>query len=694
MPQQLIDPSSPVAAALLPRPWQRDGRIAHRQAWRIATYALTWLLAAGWTVHAGKDLSWDFINYHLYAGFSALHDRFGQDFLAAGQQGYLNPYSHVPVYLMVAAGWPAIVIGLVLATMQVGVVWLAFELTAEVGGHDGRFDPLWPAFAAALAAINPVFLFGLGTSSNDASIGVLVLGSWLLALRGVRRGAWRLVAAGGLLAGIATALKMSNALFVVAAMPMLALAGSARRPGLRVPLLFGAGSLVAFVLVSLPWAMQLWQVFGNPMFPMMNTVFMSPDLPVVPTQDHRFLSEGLVDALLRPLTMALPGGLRHFEAEAVDTRMLLLGFVAIVAAIQAVAKRPVHPGPNARPPDGAGRSRSIGVALAVGFVAAWCLWLAVSGNARYFIAMSCVAAVLLAVLLARLGGRTLHWTLLLVLGGCTLQAWHLLALNEQLRLAGRSWNGPWVDLRLPQTLREQPALYLNVSAPSAGFMATQLPPQSGVVGISGIQSVAPDSPGGPRVAALMARYAGRVRTLEHIGSVAADAAVDEVDAARAHRMDQRLAPWALRVDRAGCEYIRLRMASRKRTWPGLGLVDRPEHDDIYASCPTVPSTALAAQYWRERRHADAIFVHAEAACAALFSPAGLTSEWSDGFWYRIYPDTDKRLTLTADALRYLDMVRGGESVVLGTPAEWHAAALPERCLRRAPPPFGMQSLVH
>src|SRR5882672_8740254 len=52
----------------------------------------------------GKDMAWDTLNYHLYSGFSALNDRFGQDYFAAGPLAYLNPYAYAPFYAMVRAG--------------------------------------------------------------------------------------------------------------------------------------------------------------------------------------------------------------------------------------------------------------------------------------------------------------------------------------------------------------------------------------------------------------------------------------------------------------------------------------------------------------------------------------------------------------------------------------------------------------
>ncbi len=49
----------------------------------------------------GKDMALDTLSYHLYAGFSAVNDRFAQDYFPAGPNSYFNPYVYVPLYYLV-----------------------------------------------------------------------------------------------------------------------------------------------------------------------------------------------------------------------------------------------------------------------------------------------------------------------------------------------------------------------------------------------------------------------------------------------------------------------------------------------------------------------------------------------------------------------------------------------------------------
>src|SRR6185312_12870362 len=94
---------------------------------RFLVYASCTLVAAFASWLLGKDMQWDTLHYHLYAGFSALHDRFGRDYFAAGEQSYLNPYIYVPFYLLATSGLPALTVATVLAVIQSAILWLSYE---------------------------------------------------------------------------------------------------------------------------------------------------------------------------------------------------------------------------------------------------------------------------------------------------------------------------------------------------------------------------------------------------------------------------------------------------------------------------------------------------------------------------------------------------------------------------------------
>src|SRR5258708_9454999 len=129
----------------------------------------------------GKDMAWDTLNYHLYLGFSALNDRFGQDYFAAGPLAYLNPYAYIPFYAMINAGLPALVICSVFAAAHSIILWLTFELGVAVcPSMDGRTRVFAGSCAVALAFMNPILMQEIGSCFADITTAELALGGWLL----------------------------------------------------------------------------------------------------------------------------------------------------------------------------------------------------------------------------------------------------------------------------------------------------------------------------------------------------------------------------------------------------------------------------------------------------------------------------------------------------------------------------------
>src|SRR6202044_1625945 len=98
--------------------------------WQVYLACVVLALASNYLL--GKDMAWDTLNYHLYLGFSALNDRFKQDYFAAGFLAYLNPYAYAPFYAMVRADLPALVIGSAFAVAHAIILWLVFELGVAV----------------------------------------------------------------------------------------------------------------------------------------------------------------------------------------------------------------------------------------------------------------------------------------------------------------------------------------------------------------------------------------------------------------------------------------------------------------------------------------------------------------------------------------------------------------------------------
>src|ERR1700744_94441 len=124
--------------------------------YRVYVDAAFTLSAVVWNYVAGKEMAWDLLHYHFYAGFSALNDRFEQDYFAAGPQSYFNPYAYVPFYLLVRLGLPGLVVGTVLAAIHSIVLWITYEIACTVCPLENPKRRLFFGLcAASLAFMNP-----------------------------------------------------------------------------------------------------------------------------------------------------------------------------------------------------------------------------------------------------------------------------------------------------------------------------------------------------------------------------------------------------------------------------------------------------------------------------------------------------------------------------------------------------------
>src|SRR5579862_5008072 len=143
---------------------------AVRSVWpsRLAVYFGCILLALISNYLAGKETAWDTLNYHFYAGFSALHNRFDQDYFAAGAQAYFNPYAYVPFYALVKSGMPALAVASLLAIVHSIMLWLTYEFGVLVcAAPERRTQMLYGVCSALLAFLNPIVIQQIGSSFAD-----------------------------------------------------------------------------------------------------------------------------------------------------------------------------------------------------------------------------------------------------------------------------------------------------------------------------------------------------------------------------------------------------------------------------------------------------------------------------------------------------------------------------------------------
>lgn len=618
-------------------------------------FGLPAIVCAAWALRAGKDVNWDLLNYHYYVPFQLLAGRIEQDFFAASAQSYLNPVGYLPFYLMVAGGWHSVVVSSVLAaahSLSIGFLYLvARRLFAHLPpGGQAEFSVL----ATVLGAATGVYWMTVGGSFLDPLLVPPMLAGLLLLLR-EGPGAGRRAALAGVLFGAAAALKYSNAIYVLAALPL----AIAVRGGFA----YLIGAAAALGVLAGPWLVLMLREFGNPVFPLFNGWFRSPDYLEFNMVGERFAARDPVALLAFPFQMAALGPRVYAENFAPDLRfaalVLTLPGVAVLAARRSARAAAALHGPGWR--------------VLMFFGCALALWITSSANARY----GMIVLLLVGVCLARfvellLPARAARVTLALLL---VVQVGIGIVASPPRWFISAEWSGRWLPYEVPERATREPALYLTVEILPMAVVAPYLHPASSLVNVRGQHSLPTES---PRLKELLERHRGRARTLGRFLELA-----DGRPAAQQVKVyDARLLRFGFRVDAADCFAIPWRPDDQdplSRAANRLAGGRKSIEPLSLTSCGLSRVARDPADIERERR-ASALFDRVEKSCPGLLRGQTAVTEPFGSGWSRNYTGLDARLEAFADRL-ILHRYRVASTVELGRISDWERgqAALPEQC---------------
>ena len=369
----------------------------------LTSLALCWFYA----LSRGQDANWDQLNYHLAVPFLLLHGQLWDSVAPAGIQSYFNPLIFLPGYWVVTH-LPPIAASLVFASEQAVAFMIAgwICLTLAPPTREGR----WMAIGGfVLCLTSPMALSEAGTTDTDVITAIpVLLAYYLLMTRESARSPLRACLFAGVLLGAAGALKLTNLLFVFG-VPGFLLAGTQPwRQRLALLATTALATVAAFLLLAAWWHVQLWQRFGNPVFPYYNNIFRSPDFPATPLVDPRFGMKSAWDLLRFPLYWLVGGSptpsLKSPAAE-VDPRdarfvLVIIGLacLTIASTIRPNLRRRVL----AHPASG----------LLFAWVAVYVVWLAAFGIHRYMIALEILTGAVLLWLFLQIGNARLRHALL------------------------------------------------------------------------------------------------------------------------------------------------------------------------------------------------------------------------------------------------------------------------------------------
>ena len=425
----------------------------------VALLALWSALAAWAALQARQDANWDLQNYHFYDPWAWLSGRiFDRDVAAAQLQTFHSPFADVPFYALVAAHVDPRLITLWLALPTAVVGFLATRIAWRL------FADLGPAsrIGATIAALGIGFTGAMGrgqlgsTTAEWLAAAPTFFALWLLLPRPAPHPTTSTAAllAGGVLAGIASGLKLTAATYALALMiAVLAWPGTVRSR-VRAAAIYACGAILGLALALGPWCVQLWSNFGSPLFPYGNEWFRSPWWEAAPVLPGNYGPHGLLGWLEFPFALLAPEPGFVSEVRYADARIPLLFALALVAA--AVAGVPALRDGRARPQFAttAAGWRFMGVFCAAAFV----VWAVVHAILRYTIPIEILSGVLIVGLLGYLlPART-------AVAAIAVAAVALYATTRASEWGRVDFGPAWFDVRVPPIERNALVL-LVVDAP-------------------------------------------------------------------------------------------------------------------------------------------------------------------------------------------------------------------------------------
>lgn len=257
----------------------------------------------------GQDFNWDQRNYHIGIPFLLSTGQFWHSVMPAGLVSYLNPYL-LQVQFWTLQHLSPIHFVVVLALLQSLAFVLSGVFCAVLSAPTGERRS-WPVFILgfALCLLSPAAVSEAGTTFIDLLTAIPVLVAYLLLLTRGRR--FTPLTAGvlaGALLGTAISLKLTNAVFVFGVMGFAITGTDSLRQRLVWLPACAAATIVAYLTVALPWDVDVWQHFGNPIFPYFNGIFHSPDFPATNFHDRHFTVHSVFDIWIYPLDWVHPWG--------------------------------------------------------------------------------------------------------------------------------------------------------------------------------------------------------------------------------------------------------------------------------------------------------------------------------------------------------------------------------------------------
>ena len=278
-----------------------------------------------YSISEDQDISFDLQNYHLYNPYAYLNDRILMDLFPAGLQSYFNPFLDL-VYFTAISIWSPLTVGFLLGAVH-GLSFLLLLRISRRVLKEHRFGEFFSLSLALAGVLSVGFLSEVGTVFHDNSVTlILMLSLWMIMglidspardQTDIKHNAKILCA--GLLAGIASGLKLTFSMYALALCVSFLVADTRWKIRLKSAILFGVSVVLGLLISNGYWMFKMWALFRNPIFPLYNHLFQGELIRAVPFFDARFLPKTLLEKLFYPVFFTLdPLRVAEFKYEQIS----------------------------------------------------------------------------------------------------------------------------------------------------------------------------------------------------------------------------------------------------------------------------------------------------------------------------------------------------------------------------------------
>jgi len=355
-----------------------------------------------------------------------------------------------------------------------------------------------------------IFLSEVGTTFAEYLCSVLVLGGLIsitpLSSEIAYNPKARNFLFAGLWLGAACGLKLTNLIYAIglgvsllALWPVLALHG-------RMLLSYTIGGVCGFLATGGYWAVHLWLVFGNPIFPFFNAVFASPLFERVNFADAIFIPKSLLTAAITYPFAWLRGMYPTNQLPFREARFALVA-VFLPVALVVSALRP------ARGPSGAAETGST-VELrqfwlhGLFFVASYAIWLKQFGHQRYALPLELLTGLLLFLSLDRILRNRREITIVLGLLAVFIVIW-----TRPANWGRIPYGKDWFGIAAPRDT-DPPTLYVMMGdGEPFSYVIPFMPQTSRFVRLTGNMPLEPSKPLGQEALSMILAHTGTIRSL-------------------------------------------------------------------------------------------------------------------------------------------------------------------------------------